>query len=126
MIDSETSTASYTGNNSTSTSYAIPFRYRNASDIVVIVTDSGGTETTLTEGQRTVTNVTDSEGRITSGSLTTGTAYDSTNTVLIKRVTPQLQENDFVEGSRIGPEALETALDVFVMMIQENKRDAAS
>ena len=124
MINNESSFISYSGNNSTKTEYPIPFPFRASADISVIVTDSGGTVTNLSTSAFTVRTSPDDEGRITGGSVTTATAYPDTSTILIRRNTPQLQNNDFVEGGRISPEALETALDILTMQAQETRRDA--
>lgn len=126
MITTTTSSISYSGNASTSTAYSIPFPFYESNDIVVTETASDGTVTTLTNGvDFTVTTVEDSNGRITSGSLTTATAYASTSTISIKRVTDKNQLLDLVSAGTINAETLETALDRLVMIAQEISRDSS-
>lgn len=125
MLSSTTTQQSFTGNASTSTAYAITFPLSSASDLVAIKT-SGGVSTTLTSGQFTFTPTTDSNGRITGGSVTTNPAIAGTDTILFKRVTPRTQTLNMVQGSRFSAEAVESALDKMTMILQEIERDYAA
>lgn len=127
MISTTTSEVSHTGNASTSTAYAFSFPLASASHLVAISrVTSTGVETTLTSGQYTVTPTTDSNGRITGGSVTTNPAIAITSTLILRRVTPKTQTLDFTAGGAFQAEAVESALDRIVMMIQENARDFAA
>jgi hypothetical protein len=127
MIATEVSSIAYTGNNSTTTSYAIPFPFLDDSHIAVTFTNAAGTIASLTYlTDYTVGHSTDTDGRITSGTLLTVIAYDNTNTVSLKRSTPALQSTDFVAGGTIDPESLESAFDRVTMTAQEAVRDVTN
>lgn len=123
MISTTTSTLSYTGNASTVTAYSITFPLVDASHLVAIETETDGTVTTLGSGVYTFTPTTDSNGRITGGSVTTDPAIPATSTIQFKRVTPKTQTLDFTAGGAFGAEALESGLDKIVMIAQEVERD---
>jgi hypothetical protein len=53
----------------------------------------------------------------------TSVAIPVTSTVLFKRVTPREQTTNITQGSRLGAEALESALDRQMMILQEIERD---
>jgi hypothetical protein len=123
MIATTTSTAEYTGNASTVTSYAIAFPLNAAADLVAISkVTATGVEATLTGGQFAFTPTT-SGGRITGGSVTTDPAIPATSTILFKRVTPKTQTLDFTAGGSFEAEAIESTLDKIVMIAQEVARD---
>jgi hypothetical protein len=123
MISTTTTSASFTGNASTVTSYAISFPLAGADDLVAVETDSEAVETTLASGDYTFTPTTDLNGRITGGSVTTDPAIAATSTILFKRVTPRTQSSNFTQGGKFDAEALETALDRITMISQEIDRD---
>lgn len=127
MVESETSSVAYSGNNSTTTEYSINFPFLDPDHVVVVVTDSDGVETTLTEGTHYVISSTASGdgARYTGGSITTVSAYDSTNTVTIKRVTPVTQPTDYPEAGAFPATAHETALDRLTFISQETRRDSS-
>jgi len=121
MLASTTTQQSFDGNNSTSNPYEISFPLAAAADIVCIETNSAGTKTTRS---CTLTPFLDGNGRITGGNVrTTVNAIPITSTVLIKRVTPREQTTNITQGSRLGAEALESALDRQMMILQEIERD---
>jgi len=124
MITSSVSSIAYNGNASTSTAYAIPYPYIDEDDIIVTSTDSSGTVLTLSASEYSITSITDSNGRNTSGELVTTTAYASTYTITIKRSTEGVQPLDLTEGGQLQPESVELALDRAVMQSTEAKRDA--
>ena len=126
MIATTTSAQSFTGNASTVTAYSITFPLVDASHLVAIETATAtGVETTLDSGDYTFTPTTDSNGRITGGSVTTDPAIAATSTIEFKRVTPKTQTLDFTAGGAFGAEALESGLDKIVMIAQEVARDFA-
>jgi hypothetical protein len=112
------------GNASTVTTYPVNFPLADASHLVAISrVTSTGVETTLTGGQFAFTPVTDGNGRITGGSVTTNPAIPATSTLLLKRVTPRTQLLNLTSGGAFGAEAFESALDKLVMIMQEIVRD---
>ena len=127
MISTTTNSISYSGNNSTTTTYAIPFPFIAKEDFTVISTTSAGVETPLVYGtDYSVSTLSDSNGRVTSGTLTTVAAVPVASTLSIKRLTPALQSLDLVQGGTLSAEALETALDRVTMIGQEARRDATN
>jgi hypothetical protein len=127
MIATTTSTAEYTGNASTVTTYAIGFPLADATDLVAIETVTAtGVETTLDPGDFTFTPTTDLNGRITGGSVTTDPAIAATSTILFKRVTPKEQDFDLTAGGAFSAEALENVFDKLTMIAQEIARDFAA
>ena len=127
MISTTSSSVSYTGNASTVTAYTIAFPLNAAADLVAIETVTAtGVETTLDPADYTFTPATDSNGRITDGSVTTDPAIAATSTILFKRVTPKTQSLDFTAGGSFQAETLESALDKLVMIQQEIARDFAA
>jgi hypothetical protein len=127
MISTTTNSISYSGNNSTTTAYPIPFPFLDREHFRVVETDSEGVETLLTYGtDYTVSSLTDGNGRITSGTLKTIVAVPVASSLSIKRVTPALQETDLVDGGRLSAEVLESALDRVTMVAQEAVRDVTN
>jgi len=127
MIQTTTTAIAYSGNNSTVNAYAIPFPYLGKEDFRVIKTDSEGTETPLTYGtDYSISNFTDSNGRITSGTLKTLVAVPVASTLSIKRLTTATQTLDLVQGGALSAESLESALDRVTMIAQEARRDAVN
>lgn len=124
MISSILSAISYSGNDSPSAPYAIPFPLMEASHLLATVTDSDGV-TTAYSGTLNVVPERDSYGRITSASVTTSTAVAVASTIRFYRDTPALQPLDLAAGGTLPPEATESALDRVVMIAQEARRDAA-
>lgn len=126
MITTSVSSISYSGNASTTTAYAFAFPLIEADDLIVTLTDAAAVVTTLASSAYTVTPTLDANGRITGGSITTATAYASTYTVNLKRVTDGVQSLDLKEGGSLNPEAIELALDRCTMIAQEAARDAVN
>lgn len=127
MISTTTNSISYSGNNSTTTAYVIPFPYLAKEDFTVIETNSAGTETLLVYGtDYSISNLTDSNGRITSGTLKTVVAVPVASTLSIKRLTTATQTLDIVQGGTLSAEGIETALDRVTMIAQEARRDAVN
>lgn len=125
-LSSTTTQVSYTGNASTVTAYSITFPLNSADDLVAIETDSESVETTLDPGDFTFTPTTDSNGRITGGSVTTDPAIPVTSTILFKRVTPKTQTLNLTAGGTFPPETVESAFDKLTMILQEIARDYAA
>ena len=99
MISSETSTATFTGNNSSVTAYAIPFKFF----------DNGLTTDFALTGA----------GEESGGTLVTVAPYDNTHTLRISRRPDYLQERNMREGQLSAMENLEKGLDVVVTQVQK-------
>lgn len=127
MIESEVSSVAYSGNASTTTVYVVPFPYLDPDHVRVIVTDSGGTDTTLTAGtDYTLSSTAAGDGTgYTGGALTTAAAVPATSTVTVKRVTPIVQGTDYPESGRFPAASHEAALDKLTLIAQEIRRDAS-
>ena len=110
MIANETVRVSYAGNNSTSTPYPIAFDFRNKEDIVVVVRNSAGVETTLEV---------DVGFTVSGAGLTTTAAVAATSTVVIYRRSPATQSSDYVTLSAFPAESHEDALDKLTLLAQE-------
>lgn len=123
MISTTTTKATYTGNASTVTPYVVPFPLANDSALVLVETDEDGNSATLDPGDYVFTPTKDINGRITGGSIVTDPAIPATSTLEISRVTPKTQTLDFQVGGSFQPEALESALDRIIMILQEEARD---
>jgi len=122
-VTSETSSVSYTGNNSAVTAYTVPFLFYKKEHLEVIVTDEDGVETELAlTTDYTVTGEGDEDG----GTLTTEEAWDNTHTVTIRRSALVLQPFVFEEGQRLPMKTLEKALDWITMHVQRVLRIATS
>lgn len=116
MITSTTVREIYDGNNSTVTPYVIPFKFLEDGDIIVIVTDSAGDQTTLTlTSDYVVTGAGDDEG----GSLVTTAAIPVDSTVTVVRRTPVTQTTQYVEADEFPAASHELAFDKVTMQNQE-------
>lgn len=114
-VSSTTSTITYTGNNSTSVAYTIPFYFLQNADIECVLIDSALAETVLTlTSQYTVTGA----GEVAGGELLTTTAYDNTYKIRITRKPAYLQPYVLEEGNLNVMKTLETAIDLLVMQVQ--------
>jgi len=95
-----------------------PFNFKifAKTDLIVILCDSEGKETTLT----LTTDYTVSAGLWpTGGTVTTVKAYAEENTLVIIREMPPTQDVDYVENDSFPAETHEEGLDRGVMLIQE-------
>jgi hypothetical protein len=117
-LETTTSTIGYEGNESTSTPYEIPFAFLDSSHLQVKVLTFDGddvdTETVLTPLQYTVTQFADLTGR-----LTTASAVDDAEQLVITRQTPRTQPVRLENGNLLTAETLEAALDRLTMIVQE-------
>lgn len=120
MISSTTSTASFTGNNSTSTPYAVPFRFDANSWLTVERITSAGAVSTLTLGvDFTITGT----GSTASASVVTGgVAIPVTDTLRVTRNTPATQTLSLTYAGQLPSASLEAALDKQTMVLQDLMR----
>lgn len=121
-IASTTNRKTFAGDDVTTSFGTSPVVFFDTSDLVVsVVTDSTGAETTLTEnthytvsgGAGTTGTVDLSGGTSAHGALATGT------TLVILRVMPLTQADDFVNNDINDAEVLEDALDKLTMIDQQ-------
>lgn len=118
-LQNDTSRIQYNGNNSTSSSYAIPFVFFENAHIRCVVTNSSSVDTELTLGS--TFNVTGA-GNANGGSLTTTTAVPTSSKVTIFREVPATQTTSYQEGGDFPAESHERALDKLTMIAQQTKR----
>jgi microcystin-dependent protein len=121
-IASETSRVQYTGNNSTSTSYGVPFYFLANADIQVVLADAAGIETQLVE---TTHYALTGAGNPAGGSLTTGSSYDNTHTLTIYREPLQTQSTQFQSTGALPADTLTRGLDKLTMLVQSLGRKVA-
>lgn len=118
-VQSDTSRIQYSGNASTVTPYPVPFYFFDNGDLRVVVTTSGGVDTTLTLGtDYAVTGA----GNEAGGSLTTTAAIPNTSKVTIFRQVPMTQTTVYEENSDFPAKSHERALDRATMLAQQNSR----
>jgi len=114
-ISSTTVKVSYSGNGST-TIFAYTFKILDDDEIQVIIRSSTGTETVKTKTTHyTVSGVGSSGG----GNITFLTAPTATQTVVLRRLTTQTQETDYVANDPFPADSHEEALDRVTMVAQE-------
>src|SRR5690606_33856833 len=102
---------------STSTPYPVPFPFISPQHVRAVVTDENGVSTPLAYGSGySVAGLVDIHGRFTGGRLKTVDPVPASSMLSIRRITPAVQPTDFVQGGRLSAEALETALDLVVMV----------
>lgn len=122
-VSSETTRISYAGNDST-TVFAYTFRIFADADLLVIVRDANGDETTQT--LTTHYSVSDA-GEDAGGEVTMVTAPASTETLVIMRDAALTQATDYIPGGKFPAESHEAALDKLTILVQqlEEKLDRA-
>ena len=118
-VQSDTSSISYTGNNSTSTSYAVPFVFLENSHLSAFSkVTATGVETLVT-----LTNHTGA-GDVNGGTVRTAVAVPATSTLTIFRTVPATQTTTYQEGGDFPASSHERALDKLTFLAQQNKRAA--
>jgi hypothetical protein len=118
-LQNDTSRIQYNGNNSTTSSYAIPFVFFENAHIKCVVTSSAGVDTTLALGSGyNVTGAANANG----GSLTTTAAVPTSSKVTIFREVPATQTTSYQEGGDFPAASHERALDKLTMIAQQTKR----
>jgi hypothetical protein len=116
-VQSDTSSISYTGNNSTVTTYAVPFVFLENSHLAATakVTATG------VESVVTLTNHTGA-GDANGGTVRTAVAVPATSTLTIFRTVPATQTTSYQEGGDFPAASHERALDKLTMLGQQNAR----
>jgi hypothetical protein len=116
-VQSDTSSISYTGNNSTVTSYAVPFVFlENAHLAATAKVTATGVETVVT-----LTNHTGA-GDANGGTVRTAVAVPATSTLTIFRTVPATQTTTYQEGGDFPAASHERALDKLTFLAQQNER----
>lgn len=118
-VQATTSKVSYSGNGSTSTAYPVPFYFQNSADLVVLLTDTNGLRTVLTQGTDYSVS---GAGNISGGSITTIAAYASTNTLTIYREVEPTQLTSYAENDAFPAASHERALDKLTFLCQQLAR----
>ena len=119
-VQSDTSRISYTGNNSTVTSYAVPFYFLENSHLSAIAkVTATGVETVVT-----LTNHTGA-GDQNGGTVRTAVAVPATSTLTISRTVPATQTTTYQEGGDFPAASHERALDKLTMATQQIARSIA-
>jgi hypothetical protein len=116
-VQSDTSRISYAGNNSTSTSYAVPFVFFENSHLKAIAKTSAGVESVVT-----LTNHTGA-GNVSGGTVRTSVAIPATSTLTIYRDVPITQTTTYAEGGDFPAASHERALDKLTQITQQLDRE---
>lgn len=120
-VTAETSRVSYTGNNSTVTSYSVPFLFLQNNDLAAIAkVNSTGVESVVTLANHT------GAGNPAGGTVTTAAAVPATSTLTIYRIVPFTQTTSYAEGGDFPAASHERALDKLTMLAQQTSRQISS
>lgn len=119
-VQSDTSRIQYAGNNSTTTSYAVPFVFQENSHLKAIARTSAGVESVVT-----LTNHTGA-GNVNGGTVRTAVAVPATSTLTIYREVPATQTTTYAEGGDFPAASHERALDKLTQIAQQLKRGVES
>jgi len=122
-LPSEQSEVSYVGNSSSAVPYPIPFKFFSSTDIVVIVTDLMGVETTLALTTDYTVSGGDEEAGATGG-MTTAVAVPATSTVRILRTVPLTQDTVFTDIGKFPSASVDRSFDKLTMALQQVQRDS--
>ena len=114
VTSTTTPTIQYAGNGST-TAFATSFVFIGEGDLIVTLTDSGGSDTV----QVLTTNYTVSGGSGSSGTVTMLVAPASGETLTIQRSTTKTQLTDYLANDSFPAESHEEALDRLTLIAQE-------
>ena len=118
-VTSATSSISYTGNNSTTTSYAVPFVFLENSHLAATAkVTATGVESAVTLTSHT------GAGDVNGGTVSTAVAVPATSTLTIFRTVPATQTTTYQEGGDFPAASHERALDKLTFIAQQNQRIA--
>jgi len=118
-VETELNNIQYSGNNSTSIAYCVPFYFFEDKDLKVVVTDQAGTDTLLLHpNDYTVSG----EGNIHGGSITTTAPWPSTFKVTTYREIRATQTTVYEENANFPAKSEERALDKLTMLVQQLAR----
>jgi hypothetical protein len=119
-VQSDTSRIQYAGNNSTTTSYTVPFVFQENSHLKAIARTSAGVESVVT-----LTNHTGA-GDVNGGTVRTAVAVPATSTLTIYREVPATQTTTYAEGGDFPAASHERALDKLTQIAQQLDRKVGS
>lgn len=102
--------------------FAFTFGVGATDEIQVILTDSDGVETTLTETTHYAISATNDDYE-SGGTVTTVATYASGNTITILRDVPLTQESDFTENQATLYETFEDSLDKLTRINQQQTEE---
>ena len=119
-VQSDTSRIQYAGNNSTTTSYAVPFVFQENSHLKAIARTSAGVESVVT-----LTNHSGA-GNVNGGTVRTAVAVPATSTLTIYREVPATQTTTYAEGGDFPAASHERALDKLTQIAQQLDRKVGS
>ena len=108
------------------TSFTVPFEFFDDDDLVVVNTNSGGVDTTLTKAASpsTVTQYSVTGAGVTGGgSITLGAGATLNDTYTITRNVPIARSTDFATTGVFPIDSLNTELDKIVAMMQQQGVD---
>ena len=107
---------SYSGNGST-TAFTYNFKITDDDDIQVIIRSATGSETVKSKGTHyNVAGVGNNSGTVT---FTSGNIPSGTETVVLRRSTPQTQAMDLIDNDPMSADTIETAHDKVTSISQE-------
>jgi hypothetical protein len=116
-ISTTTIKNSYSGDGST-TAFTYTFKITDQDDIEVLIRSNDGTETTKTiTTHYTVSGVNNASGGTVT--FTSGNIPTSTQTVVLRRSTPQTQTMDLIDNDPMSADTIETAHDKSIAISQE-------
>jgi hypothetical protein len=116
-ISTTTIINSYSGDGST-TAFTYTFKITDQDDIEVLIRSNDGTETTKTiTTHYTVSGVGNAGGGTVT--FTAGNIPTSTQTVVLRRSTPQTQTMDLIDNDPMSADTIETAHDKAIAISQE-------
>lgn len=119
-VASSTSRDEY--NCSGGTTYTLTFGIGETSELQVILTDSLGVETILTETTHYSVSATNNDFS-SGGTVTTVASYAAGNTITLLRAVPLTQEEAFTEGMMALYETFESGLDKLTRIAQQQKEE---
>jgi hypothetical protein len=115
-VQSETSSITYAGNNSTSLAYPVPFTFFRQQDLVAKQKNPQG-------NVATVAFTASGAGNQAGGSIVTTVAVPPENTLTIARSVEATQLTSYAEGGDFPAASHERALDKLTMLVQQIKRN---
>lgn len=115
-VQTEISTISYAGNNSTSLHYPVPFLFFRQQDLIVKQKNPQGNVSTV---GFTAFGI----GNQAGGSIVTTVAVPPENTLTIARLVEATQLTSYAEGGDFPAASHERALDKLTMLVQQTKRN---
>lgn len=116
-VQTDTSSITYTGNNSTTTSYAVPFVFLENGHLSAIAkVTATGVETAVA----LVDHI--GAGNPSGGNVRTAVAVPATSTLTIFRTVPATQTTSYQEGGDFPAASHERALDKLTMLSQQSLR----